>query len=301
MKTIVSLGSPIHRSSGRLHIPVSIISVLAALGALVALWAPAYLGLLDYFGGALSARSQALEWSLLAVGVAGLASVFYLAWHDTRDPVWRAGSVLTKSTRRPLSASRTALAQASDVLPTPPLPVKNKCRGAVVRNSGMPTINRVSHISKQQLLAVYVLRLRAGKLIVCAQRIPAVHRRRSTSHVDRKGNGLGDLFPAGSMLMGHFRVIGDATVAMDCDADCEGHKLLRLRVDNLGRRRRCRESPKRLHRVRCASLQQSDAGDHIMGDIRKVLAHILLLLPMTLGIPFSPCGFIMEQLADVQS
>ena len=99
MKTIVSLGSPIHRSSGRLHIPVSIISVLAALGALVALWAPAYLGLLDYFGGALSARSQALEWSLLAVGVAGLASVFYLAWHDTRDPVWRAAHGLPRRTR----------------------------------------------------------------------------------------------------------------------------------------------------------------------------------------------------------
>ena len=99
MKTIISLGSPIHRSSGRLHIPVSIITVLAALGALVALWAPAYLGLLDYFGGGLIPRSETLEWSLLVVGASGLASVLYLAWQDTRDPVWRAAHGQPRRTR----------------------------------------------------------------------------------------------------------------------------------------------------------------------------------------------------------
>ena len=96
MKTIVSLGSPIRSSSGRLHIPVSMQSALAALGALVALWAPAYLGILDYLGGGPIARSEALEWSLLAVGIAGLASVLYLAWKDTRDPVWRAAHGLPR-------------------------------------------------------------------------------------------------------------------------------------------------------------------------------------------------------------
>src|SRR5699024_11935616 len=37
-----------------------------------------------------------------------------------------AGSVLTSSTFFPFSAKDTAVAQAVDVLPTPPLPVKNK-------------------------------------------------------------------------------------------------------------------------------------------------------------------------------
>ena len=41
---------------------------------------------------------------------------------------FEAGSVLTSSTRFPLSASAMADAQASDVLPTPPLPVKNRKR-----------------------------------------------------------------------------------------------------------------------------------------------------------------------------
>ena len=99
MKTIVSLGSPVRRSTGRLHIPVSIISALAALGALVALWAPAYLAILDYLGGGPIARSEALKWSLLAVGALGLGSVFYLAWQDTRDPVWRAAHGLPRRTR----------------------------------------------------------------------------------------------------------------------------------------------------------------------------------------------------------
>ena len=39
-------------------------------------------------------------------------------------PTLEAGSVLTSSTRLPLSARLSAVAQASEVLPTPPLPVK---------------------------------------------------------------------------------------------------------------------------------------------------------------------------------
>jgi hypothetical protein len=105
MKTIISWeGVPdtsvdIRRSTGRLHIPVSIISVLACVGAVVAFWAPAYLGILDYFGGGLVARSEALGWSLVAVGAFGLGSVVYLAWRDTRDPVWRAAHGLPPHTR----------------------------------------------------------------------------------------------------------------------------------------------------------------------------------------------------------
>src|SRR6187399_1425951 len=51
-----------------------------------------------------------------------------------------AGSVLTRSTLRPRSASATAVAHATLVLPTPPLPVKKRLRGARSRRSmGAPS------------------------------------------------------------------------------------------------------------------------------------------------------------------
>ena len=51
-----------------------------------------------------------------------------------------AGSVLTSSTRLPWRARWTAVAHAMLVLPTPPLPVKKKCRGASARklNKSVP-------------------------------------------------------------------------------------------------------------------------------------------------------------------
>jgi anion-transporting ArsA/GET3 family ATPase len=42
------------------------------------------------------------------------------------DPASNLDEVLTRSTRLPDSASFNAAAQESDVLPTPPLPVKNR-------------------------------------------------------------------------------------------------------------------------------------------------------------------------------
>jgi hypothetical protein len=63
-------------------------AVLSSWAALVALWAPVYLALLDHTGS--GARTEALEWALLAVGASGLASIVYAAWRDTRDPAWRA-------------------------------------------------------------------------------------------------------------------------------------------------------------------------------------------------------------------
>jgi len=98
MRTIISLGN-VRQSTGNLHIPVSIMSALGALGALVALWAPAYLRILDTLGDGFSTRSEALGWSLLAVSASGLGSVVYLAWQDTRDPVWRAAHGLPWRTR----------------------------------------------------------------------------------------------------------------------------------------------------------------------------------------------------------
>src|SRR5262249_59705622 len=63
----------------RSGMPVSLKTVLSNWAALVALWAPAYLVLLEYTDFA-SAHSQPLQWSLVAIGASGLASVVYAAW-----------------------------------------------------------------------------------------------------------------------------------------------------------------------------------------------------------------------------
>ena len=49
-------------------------------------------------------------------------------------PTLEAGSVLTSKTRCPAAARRTEVAQAMEVFPTPPLPVKNRNRGGWSRN-----------------------------------------------------------------------------------------------------------------------------------------------------------------------
>lgn len=69
---------------------VSVKTLLASVAAIVALWAPAYLAWLDHVGFDAAAESKLLQWALLTVGVAGLATVLYVAWRDTRDPAWRA-------------------------------------------------------------------------------------------------------------------------------------------------------------------------------------------------------------------
>ena len=89
-----------------------------------------------------------------------------------------------------------------------------------------------------------MLRFCAGKLIVCAQRTSSVHCRWSTTHVDGESNRLGNLLTGSPVLMGHLRVVGDAAVAVDRDADRERHQLLRFRIDAFGGRRRCRKSSK---------------------------------------------------------
>jgi hypothetical protein len=53
-----------------------------------------------------------------------------------------AASVLTNSTFLPASASLSAAAVDNEVLPTPPLPVKNRCRVGRSRN---PTRSGLSH------------------------------------------------------------------------------------------------------------------------------------------------------------
>jgi hypothetical protein len=95
MRAIISLGN-VRRSTGNLQIPISIISALAAFGAFVAFWAPAYLRILETLG---AAQLEALGWLLFAIGATGLASVVYLAWQDMCDPAWRAAHGLPERSK----------------------------------------------------------------------------------------------------------------------------------------------------------------------------------------------------------
>jgi len=74
-------------------------TVLASLAAIVALWAPAYLVVLERAGFD-AAQSEALQWGLFAVGAAGLGTILYRAWRDTRDPAWRAAHPHLRNTGR---------------------------------------------------------------------------------------------------------------------------------------------------------------------------------------------------------
>src|SRR5690348_507545 len=94
-----------------------------------------------------------------------------------------------------------------------------------------------------------MLRACTAELIVGPQSVTAVHRRRSTSHIDGKSDRLDHLLTTGSLLMGHFSVIGDAALTVDCDPDRERHEFLRFRVDRIRSRCRRRESTEGLYRV----------------------------------------------------
>ena len=80
---------PLHSAQGADSIVVSLGNVLANWAALVALWALPYLTLLDHLHSE-AAHSQVLQWSLAVVGVLGVGRILYVAWQQTRDPVWRA-------------------------------------------------------------------------------------------------------------------------------------------------------------------------------------------------------------------
>jgi hypothetical protein len=58
--------------------------------AMVALWTPVFLELLDHFGPKSEGRSDALQWALFIIGAMGMGSVLYTCWKDTRHPAWRA-------------------------------------------------------------------------------------------------------------------------------------------------------------------------------------------------------------------
>ena len=79
----------------------SLKSTLKTWAAIVALWAPVYLALIEGFGLASMPRSEILQWALVFIGVSGMGSILYTAWKDTRDPAWRAAHRLP-----PLEAPR---------------------------------------------------------------------------------------------------------------------------------------------------------------------------------------------------
>jgi hypothetical protein len=84
---------------------VSLKAALMNWAAIIALWAPVYLSVLDYFGHASMARSELFQWALVVVGVAGLGSVLYAGWKDTRDPAWRAAHRLPPTPPPPRRAA----------------------------------------------------------------------------------------------------------------------------------------------------------------------------------------------------
>jgi hypothetical protein len=78
--------------------PVPLNSLLSNWAAVIALWALPYLTVLDLLR-LDGARSDALQWSLLLIGVLGIGSVLYLASKDTLDPAWRAAHGLPPRAR----------------------------------------------------------------------------------------------------------------------------------------------------------------------------------------------------------
>ncbi len=98
MKSIISLGRVSYTSveqpfQTKKHDRL-LATALATVAALVALWTPAYLSLLDNFGGEYAVRSEMFEWLLVMIAAFGLGSVLYLAWQDTKDPTSRANHKL---------------------------------------------------------------------------------------------------------------------------------------------------------------------------------------------------------------
>jgi hypothetical protein len=87
-------------------------STLKTWAAIVALWAPVYLVLIEAFGLASMPRSELVQWALVFVGVSGLGSVLYTAWRDTRDPAWRAAHRLPPLDAAPVADTSPALAKA---------------------------------------------------------------------------------------------------------------------------------------------------------------------------------------------
>src|SRR5215472_5436733 len=119
-------------------------------------------------------------------------------------------------------------------------------------------------------------RLGAAELIIGPEGIASVHCRRSAPHVDSKSNRLDYLFAGSSVLMGHLGVVSNAAFAVNRDSNCECHQFLCFCVEGFGCRCRSQKRAKGLRRIWRALPQQPDPAYHIVGDLRIVLAHMML-------------------------
>src|SRR6516162_4063234 len=201
-------------------------------------------------------------------------------------PRFEAGSVLTISTSRPASPRRTALAHAKDVLPTPPLPVKKRWRGACLINSSQWDCWPSPPIASLTLL------LLSAELVIRARRIAAVNRRRPTSHVNGERNSFEDLLSCRTLLVRHLRMVDNAAFTMDGDADGERHQFLSLSVDCVRCRTCRRQRGECLHCVRRTLPQQSHTGYHVIGDLREILGHGLSFRLLGAGVTGDAAIFI---------
>jgi hypothetical protein len=69
-------------------------TVFSNWAAVIALWALPYLTLRHHLG---PETTEAMQWSLVAVGVFGTVRVLYVAWQVSRDRAWRVSRGLLAS------------------------------------------------------------------------------------------------------------------------------------------------------------------------------------------------------------
>ena len=75
-----------------------------------------------------AAASTGLMFIASRPGAPAMGVGWFVSFVSSTSSRFEAGSVLTKRTRLPASTSFSAAAQESEVLPTPPLPVKKRKR-----------------------------------------------------------------------------------------------------------------------------------------------------------------------------
>ena len=76
-------------------------------------------------------------------------------------------------------------------------------------------------------------------------------------------------------------MVSNAAFAVNRDTDRERHQL--FCIEDFGRRRRSRKRAKGLHRIWRTLPQEPDPAHNVVGDLRLVLAHHVLLPSMTMS------------------
>src|SRR5450631_4822458 len=116
-------------------------------------------------------------------------------------PTFEAGSVLTSRTFFPALARVSAVAHAMEVLPTPPLPVKKRNRGALSRNFMSPPFSAATGGLGAGGVGATAACLGAGAAGSCSRcrRGEAEHRCSCRSRDRTCGDGLGHACPLGQL------------------------------------------------------------------------------------------------------